>query len=166
MASAALICVCVPLSVSVALPLAPALIAAPPASVTLSVPWLTVSCVLARLPSTSLTLIGLPLALLKASAVSSLTVCAPGTVLTGASLVTVIVKLAACEVPPSPSLTVTAYVQVPEVAAVNFRYLTIFSAASGVASALNAMRRSAPFWPVRVGSTVPTATQELPSLSR
>jgi hypothetical protein len=50
-----LICACVPDSVSVELPFAPALMVAPPARLTLSVPLVTVSWVLDRLPSTSLT---------------------------------------------------------------------------------------------------------------
>ena len=65
---------------------APALIVAPPARLTVTVPLPTVSCVVARLPSTSLTLTP-P----SASAVSSVTVCAPGTTFTGASLTLVTV---------------------------------------------------------------------------
>ena len=72
---------CVPEIVSVAEPFAPALIDAPPASVTLSTPLATVSCVVARLPSASATEIVLPP--VNARAVSSATICAPGTVLTG-----------------------------------------------------------------------------------
>ena len=63
---------------------------APPA-VTASVPCSIESCVEARLPSTSCTAIVLPP--VKASAVSSLTVCGAGTVLTGASLTELTVLL-------------------------------------------------------------------------
>ena len=73
-----MICAWVPESVSVELPFAPALMVAPPARLTLSVPLLTVSRVADRLPSTSLT--EMPAI---ESDVSSLTVCAPGTVLPG-----------------------------------------------------------------------------------
>ena len=81
MASAALICACVPLSVSVLLPLAPALMLAPPARLRFKVPLFTLKRVVARLPSTSFTLRPL-----MARLVFSLTVCAPDTVWTGASL--------------------------------------------------------------------------------
>ena len=72
------------------MPFAPALIVAPPARLTVTVPLPTVSAVVAKLPSTSVT--ESPLI---DSAVSSLTVCAPGTVFTGASLtlVTLIVTV-------------------------------------------------------------------------
>ena len=84
-ASAALICAAVPLRVRVAESLAPALMLAPPA-VTFSVPWPTLRRVLARLALMSLTLRPVML-----SAVSSATVCAPGTTLTGAVLGTLTV---------------------------------------------------------------------------
>ena len=84
-ARAALIWVWVPLRVRVEEPLAPALMVAPvEPRVTLRVPWVTVRRVVARLPSTSLTL--MRAAPVKASEVSSLTVLALGTVLTGALL--------------------------------------------------------------------------------
>ena len=82
-----MICACVPLNVSVPVPFAPALIVAPPARLTFSVPLPTVSCVVARLPSTSVTLTPAI-----DSAVSSATVCAPGTVFTGASFTAVTVS--------------------------------------------------------------------------
>ncbi|MEY4006704.1 MAG: hypothetical protein RLZZ221_2800, partial [Verrucomicrobiota bacterium] len=89
-ASAALICAAVPASVSVALLLAPALIVAPVVPrVTAKVPFVTVRRVVARFPSTSATLIAA--APLNASAVSSATVCDPGTVFTGASFTDVTV---------------------------------------------------------------------------
>src|SRR5437660_4118651 len=56
------------------------LIVAPPARFTVTVPFVTASCTVLRLPSTSVTLMPPT-----ASAVSSLTTCAPGTVFTGAS---------------------------------------------------------------------------------
>ena len=65
-------------------PFAPELIVAPPAKVTVNVPCETVNWVEAKLPSTSLTLI--VLAPVKLKATSSFTVCAAGTVFTGASL--------------------------------------------------------------------------------
>ena len=79
-----MICACVPLRVSVLLLLAPALMVAPPSRDTLSLPWSTVRRVLARLPSTSWTLRPV-----MARSVSSATVCAPGTVFSGASLTAV-----------------------------------------------------------------------------
>ena len=69
-----------PLRVRVAEPLLPALMLAAPAKVTVTVPFVTPSCTVLRLPSTSLTLIPARL-----SGVSSFTLCAPGTVFTGAS---------------------------------------------------------------------------------
>ena len=75
-----MICAWVPEIVRVDEPFAPALMVAPPARLTFSAPLVTVSCVVARLPSTSLT--EMPAI---ESAVSSFTVCAPGTVLTGPS---------------------------------------------------------------------------------
>ena len=91
-ASAALICACVPDSVSVELPFAPALIVAPPARLTFSAPLVTLTCVVDRLPSTSLTEIP-PIG----SAVSSLTVCAAGTTLTGPSFTELTVIATASE---------------------------------------------------------------------
>ena len=103
MANAALICACVPASVSAPLPLAPAPMVAPPARLTVSVPLPTDSATVPTLPSRSLTLMP-PIA----SAVSSFTVCAPGTVLTGASLALVTVTLMTwVSKPPAPSLTCT-----------------------------------------------------------
>ena len=90
----------VPESVRVLVPLAPALMVAPPARLTVTVPFVTPSCTVLRLPSTSETPIpGI------ASAVSSFTVCGPGTVFTGAlsTAVTVIATV---------STAVTAFVSV------------------------------------------------------
>ena len=81
-----LICVCVPDNVSVAAPLEPAAIAAPPERLTVTVPCRTVSCTVARLTSPSVVLIPV-----MARAVSSLTVLLPGTVFTGAALVVITV---------------------------------------------------------------------------
>ena len=86
------------------MPLAPLVIVAPPARLTVRLPLSTLSLLVARLPSTSLTLMPV-----MASAVSSFTVWAPGTVLTGASLtaVTVIVVVAVLLLTLLPSLTTT-----------------------------------------------------------
>ncbi|MCY1381475.1 hypothetical protein D9M69_693860 [compost metagenome] len=91
-----------PARVSVALPLAPAEIVAPPPRSTVSVPLATLNWVVARLPSTSTTL--MPVI---GRAVSSSTPWAPGTVLTGASLtgVTVIEMLPASVRPPGSATT-------------------------------------------------------------
>ena len=100
---------CVPRSVIVAVPLAPAKIVALPASVTLTVPLVALSWTsMFPLASTSLTVIALPLPLEKTSVAPLATVCAPGTVFTGASFVAVTVKLklVAPIEPPAPSLTV------------------------------------------------------------
>ena len=100
---------CVPESVRVELPLAPALIVAPPARLTFNVPLVTVSCVVARLPSTSLTLTPLI-----ESAVSSLTVCAPGTVFTGPSFTELtVIETASESVTPLPSVDRTVSVSEP-----------------------------------------------------
>ena len=112
LASAALICASVPDRVSVEEPLAPALMLAPPARLTLSVPFETLSCVVARLPSTSITLI--VLAPVKTSTASSLTVRAPGTVLTGASFTELTVIATASEsVAPFASVESTVSVSAP-----------------------------------------------------
>jgi hypothetical protein len=104
-----LICACVPDRVSVELPLAPALIVAPPATLTVTVPFVTVSCVVARLPSTSFTEIP-PIE----SAVSSFTVCAPGTVFTGLSFTALTVIATASEsVAPLLSVDRTVRVSAP-----------------------------------------------------
>jgi hypothetical protein len=105
-----LIWACVPESVSVELPFAPALIVAPPARLTVTVPLVTVKRVVERLPSTSFTLI--VFGPVNVSAVSSFTVRAPGTVLTGASFtaVTSMRAMAALDV-PLPSVTVTLIVR-------------------------------------------------------
>jgi hypothetical protein len=97
-----LIWVTPPESVTIALPLPP--IVAPPPAVTLSVPLVTVSVVVSAGLSASATdtpVIG--------SAVSSLTACAPGTVLTGASftaLTVMAIVSMSCAV-PSPVVTVS-----------------------------------------------------------
>ena len=77
---------------------------APPPAVTLSVPLVTVSVVVSALLSTSATetpAIG--------RVVSSLTVCAPGTVLTGASFtgLTVMATVSVSVAVPSPVVTVS-----------------------------------------------------------
>ncbi len=68
--------------------MAPALILAAPLNVTFSVPLVTASCTVDRLPSTSLTLMPA-----MGRDVFSLTVCAPGTVLSGLSLAALTVML-------------------------------------------------------------------------
>ena len=83
--------VSVPLSVKVLVPLAPALMVAAPLKVTVTVPCVTVSWVVARLPSTSVTLIRLGPVI--ANAVSSSTLTAAGAVFTGASLILLTVIL-------------------------------------------------------------------------
>ena len=100
---AALIWACVPDSVKVPLLLAPALMVAPPARLMVRLPLTTVRRVVARLPSTSLTLTPDIV-----SARSSVATCAPGTVLTGASLVpvTVMVSVVVLETRLLGSLTV------------------------------------------------------------
>ena len=104
-----MICACVPESVRVELPLAPALMLAPPTKLTFSEPLATVSCVETRLPSTSLT--EMPA---MESAVSSLTVCAPGTVLRGPSFTDVTVIATASEsVAPFASVDRTVSVSAP-----------------------------------------------------
>ena len=107
LAKAALIWAWVPDSVKVALLLAPALMVAPPARLTVTRPLATVRRVVARLPSTSLTLTPA-----MASATSSVAACAPGTVLTGASLITItlIVVTAATEL-KTPSFTTVLMVR-------------------------------------------------------
>ena len=98
-----------PDSVRVEEPFAPALIVAPPARLTFSAPLVTVSCVVDRLPSTSLTEIP-PIE----SAVSSLTVCAPGTVFTGPSFTELTVIATASEsVAPFASVDSTVSVSAP-----------------------------------------------------
>ena len=80
----------------------PALIEAPLRFPMVTVPLSTDSCVVARLPSTSLTLMP-PMARLT----SSVAVCVPGTVLTGRSLTATMLKVSVeVSVPPAPSLTV------------------------------------------------------------
>ena len=109
LARAALIWACVPDSVSVEEPFAPALMVAPPARLTVTVPFVTVSCVVARLPSTSFT--EMPAI---ESAVSSLTVCAPGTVFTGPSFTELTVIATASEsVAPFASVERTVSVSAP-----------------------------------------------------
>ena len=85
-ASAALTCAAVPAIVTVPEPLPP--IVAPPPAVTLSVPLVTVSVVVRLPPSTSLTVTPAI-----AVGVSSTTVWPPGTVLTGASLTGVMLRV-------------------------------------------------------------------------
>ncbi len=104
-----MICACVPESVSVELPLAPALTVAPPARLTFNVPLATVICVVATLPSTSLTEIP-PIE----SNVSSFTVCAPGTVFTGPSFTEdTVIETASESVTPLPSVDRTVKVSAP-----------------------------------------------------
>ena len=104
-----MICACVPESVRVEEPLAPALIVAPPARLTVTAPLVTVRRVVDRLPSTSLTLTP-PIE----SAVSSFTLCAPGTVLTGPSFTELTVIATASEsVAPLPSVDSTVSVSAP-----------------------------------------------------
>ena len=75
----------------------------------MSVPFVTVSCVVERLPSTSLTLTPEI-----ESAVSSLTVCTPGTVLTGPSLTELtVIETASESVTPLPSVESTVSVSEP-----------------------------------------------------
>jgi hypothetical protein len=82
---------------------------APPARLTVSAPLVTLSCVVDRLPSTSLTLTPLI-----ASTVSSFTLCAPGTVFSGTSFtgLTVIATVSA-SVAPFPSVDSTVSVSAP-----------------------------------------------------
>ena len=96
-----------PESVRVEEPLAPALIVAPPARLTFSAPLVTVSCVVERLPSTSLTDTP-PIE----SAVSSFTVCAPGTVFTGPSFTELTVIATASESDAAPFASVESTVSV------------------------------------------------------
>ncbi len=104
-----MICAWVPDRVSVKLPLAPELIVAPPASDTLSTPLVTVSCVVERLPSTSLT--DTPLI---ESTASSFTVCAPGTVFTGPSFTELtVIETASESVTPFASVARTVSVSPP-----------------------------------------------------
>ena len=79
---------CVPVRVRVAVPFAPDEIAAPPLNVTATVPLVTESWTVVRFPSTSLT--DNPE---MASRVSTATVWVPGTVLIGASLTAVTLKV-------------------------------------------------------------------------
>ena len=82
---------------------------APPPATGLNVPLVTVIVVvnMAAGPSTSLTLMALPLAAENTCGVSSGVVCAGGTVFTGASGVAVTVKPSVeVSMPPRPSLTV------------------------------------------------------------
>ena len=97
-----------PDSVRVEEPFAPALIVAPPARLTFSVPFVTLSCVVARLPSTSLT--DIPLI---ESALSSFTVCAPGTVFIGPSFTELTVIATASE-SAAPFASVESTVRVSE----------------------------------------------------
>ena len=93
----------VPASVSVAVPFAPAPSVAPPAArLTVSAPLVTVSRVVARLPSTSTTPTLNTLATVNASVVSSASVALAGAVFTGASFtgVTVTVTVAVSIAPP------------------------------------------------------------------
>ena len=95
-----------PESVTAAVPLPP--IVAPPPVVTLSVPLVTVSVVVSGEPSTSAT--DTPA---MDSAVSSLTLCAPGTVLTGASFTGLTVMATVSMSCAVPSLVVTVSVSEP-----------------------------------------------------
>ena len=94
LASVALMAVAVPDSVRVALPLAPALMEAPPASVTATVPWATVSWVVMMPDPESTSVTEIPeigvLVLEKAAG----TALSAGTLLTGPSLLAITVRLA------------------------------------------------------------------------
>ena len=83
--SAVLIALAVPVKVIVALPLAPPVIVRPTVPASVSVPLVTVSVTCNGLPpaSASATLMALPFAVLNASVASSFTVCAAGTPFTG-----------------------------------------------------------------------------------
>ena len=133
---------CVPDSVSVELPLAPALIVAPPARLTFSAPLVTVSCVVERLPSTSLT--EMPAI---ESEVSSLTVCAPGTVFTGPSLTELTVIATASEsVAPLASVERMVSVSAPLNSALPW-YERLASAALICACVPESVRVEEPFAP-------------------
>ena len=82
-ASAALIWAWLPLSINEFEPLAPTLMAAPPAMSTSIMPWATLSCVLDKLPSASFTLTPVI-----AEDVSWLKVCALGTVFSSGTIET------------------------------------------------------------------------------
>ena len=100
---------CVPESVRLEEPFAPALIVAPPARLTVTAPFVTVRRVVERLPSTSLTLTPLI-----ESAVSSFTVCAPGTVFIGPSFTELtVIETASESVAPLPSVESTVSVSEP-----------------------------------------------------
>jgi len=104
-----LICAWVPDSVRVEEPFAPALMVAPPARLTFNAPLVTLSCVVERLPSASLTAIPAI-----EREVSSLTVCAPGTVFTGPSFTGLTVIATASEsVAPLASVESTVRVSEP-----------------------------------------------------
>ena len=94
----------VPASVSVAVPFAPAPIVAPPARLTESTPWVTVSRVVARLLSTS-TMLSV-LAAVNASVASSARAAATGAVFTGASFTAIIVTVTIAVSVTPPELTV------------------------------------------------------------
>jgi hypothetical protein len=102
-----LICAWVPDSVRVEVPFAPALIVAPPARLTVTAPLVTVRRVVDRLPSTSFTDTP-PIA----SAVSSFTLWAAGTVFTGPSLTALTVIAIESE-------SVTAFVSVDNTTSVS-----------------------------------------------
>ena len=103
--------VTLPLIVNVLDPFAPALIVAAPESVTSNTPLVTVNCVVMTPAPASGSATEIPAI---AVCVSSITVCVPGTELTGASLspVTVIVTVATLEFLP-PSLAMYVNVSVP-----------------------------------------------------
>ena len=102
--SAALMAAAVPVTCTLPVPLPTTLTPATPASV--SVPWVTASVVVSAPPSTSATVIALPLALLNTSGLSSAVVCAPGKVLTGASFteLTVTFTVAVSVTPPEATV--------------------------------------------------------------
>ena len=112
LAKAVLIWVSVPLKVKVAVLLLPAVINAPPTKLTFKTPPVTVSCVVAKLPFISVT--DTPEI---AVWVCSVTVCNPGTVLTGgltAILLTAIVETTEFEL-SLPSLVTNVTVRLPSV---------------------------------------------------
>ena len=73
----------VPLSVTEAVPLL--VMVTPPPAVAVSVPFVTLTTLLIAPPAPAATVMALPLPLLKTLAVSSLVVCAAGTVFTGSA---------------------------------------------------------------------------------
>ena len=104
-ASAALMAVALPLTVTVPLPL-PAT-ATPAVEPSVNVPLPTVSVTVSGLPSTSATVIALPLPAENTNVPSSVALCAAGTLTTGASLTAVIARLQLPGADTAPLLSVT-----------------------------------------------------------